>query len=284
MLVEKDLERSVLTRLPPPSPHLTAAVSVSVCGGKVVKKRFFVVASWLAFLNLSLAMPNCAADAAAGYDDDFAVSLVPADFFTQALGVGQFSADGVKLPGNVTDLCSLQAVSRPGSARCVASAGAHCGSAALWGGPRQGLLPSIEAAAALAVTAGLDQDLNTMVGTPFLTLVNQSKTPALSAAIDRAAGNVLRLKFAAGLFDRPHANTSRWGARDSPAARELAREAAEQSVVLLINRPVDGQKALPLDRAAVKRIAVIGPNGDQMDNTLGDCERSHGQPQPSCHV
>ena len=144
----------------------------------------------------------------------------------------------------------------------------------------QKVVPSIEAAAALAVTAGLDQDLNTMVGTPFLTLVNQSKTPALSAAIDRAAGNVLRLKFAAGLFDQPHANTSRWGARDSPAARELAREAAEQSVVLLINRPVDGQKALPLDRAAVKRIAVIGPNGDQKDNTLGDCERSNGRPQP----
>ena len=103
-------------------------------------------------------------------------------------------------------------------------------------------------------------------------------------AIDRAAGNVLRLKFAAGLFDQPYANTSRWGARDSPAARELAREAAEQSVVLLINRPVGGQKALPLDRAAVKRIAVIGPNGDQKDNTLGDCERSNGRPQPSCHA
>ena len=61
---------------------------------------------------------------------------------------------------------------------------------------------SIEDAAELAVTAGLDQDLNNIDGTPFGTLVNQSQTAELSAAIDRAAGNVLRLKFAAGLFDQ----------------------------------------------------------------------------------
>ena len=110
----------------------------------------------------------------------------------------------------------------------------------------QKVVPSIEAAAALAVTAGLDQDLNTMHDTPFQTLVSQNKTPSLNAAIDRAAGNVLRLKFAARLFDQPLANVSRWSARDSPAAG-VAREAAEQSVVLLINRVVGGQQVLPPD-------------------------------------
>ena len=52
----------------------------------------------------------------------------------------------------------------------------------------------------LAVNAGLDQDLNTMQGTPFETLIAQPKTPALSAAIDRGASNVLRLK----LMQSPH--------------------------------------------------------------------------------
>ena len=126
---------------------------------------------------------------------------------------------------------------------------------------------SIEDAAALAVTAGLDQDLNNIDGTPFGTLINQSQTAELSAAIDRAAGNVLRLKFAAGLFDRPLANESLWTERDSAPARQLARLAAEEGAVLLINR-----NTLPLGKKSEKamRLAVIGPNADQKDNTLGD--------------
>tara|TARA_B110001452_G_scaffold56973_1_gene44188 strand:+ start:76 stop:2610 length:2535 start_codon:yes stop_codon:yes gene_type:complete len=127
---------------------------------------------------------------------------------------------------------------------------------------------SIEDAAALAVTAGLDQDLNNIDGTPFGTLVNQSQSAELSAAIDRAAGNVLRLKFAAGLFDQPLANESLWVERDSAPARQLARLAAEEGAVLLINR----NKTLPLEKKSQKpmRVAVIGPNADQKDNMLGD--------------
>jgi len=49
----------------------------------------------------------------------------------------------------------------------------------------QKVASSLEDAAKLAVTAGLDQDLNTMVGTPYLTLVGQHKTAELNASIDR---------------------------------------------------------------------------------------------------
>eukprot|EP01051_Picozoa_sp_SAG22_P004739 SAG22_NODE_262_length_13373_cov_11.716965_1_plen_695_part_00 len=141
---------------------------------------------------------------------------------------------------------------------------------------------SHEAAAALAATAGLDQDLSSMVGTPYTTLAKQKqKTPALVAAIDRAAGNVLRLKFAAGLFDSPLADSSLWHERDSPRARRLALEAAEEGIVLLVNRGA----ALPFLRsksgaqaaaaaaavaATPKRIAVIGPLADDKESTLGD--------------
>ena len=42
------------------------------------------------------------------------------------------------------------------------------------------------------------------------------------------------------------------------AARALAREVAARSVVLLKNDPVDGAPVLPLDRAAVRSVALIG--------------------------
>ena len=137
----------------------------------------------------------------------------------------------------------------------------------------QKVVGSAEAAAALAVTAGLDQDLNTMVNTPFSTLAGLSNmSAALRASIDRAAGNVLRLKFAARLFDTPLANLSLWPARDSPRARALARVAAEEGCVLLINRRrfAKGPPALPLAKTGPLKIAVIGPNADAKDNTLGD--------------
>ena len=67
------------------------------------------------------------------------------------------------------------------------------------------------------------------------------------------------------------------------AARALAREAAEEGIVLLINRPASAAATgsagsgsgslgltLPLSKRAIKNIAVIGPNGDAKDNTLGD--------------
>jgi hypothetical protein len=99
----------------------------------------------LNLLNLSVALSMCANTASASYDDNFGVSLVPADYYTSAAGVRPTSNT---LPVDYTNVttCNLQATSAPASARCLAGAGTHCGSATLWGGPRSGLLPSIEAA------------------------------------------------------------------------------------------------------------------------------------------
>jgi len=62
----------------------------------------------------------------------------------------------------------------------------------------------------------------------------------------------------------PYAATP-FGENDSPAHRALALEAARKSIVLLRN---DGG-ALPL-RRGLRRIAVIGPNADDVDVLLGN--------------
>jgi hypothetical protein len=90
----------------------------------------------LNLLNLSVVLPKCANSVSASYDSAFGVTLVPADYYTSTSG----------LPNAESTSCSLLASSSPASARCGAAAGAHCGSASLWGGPRSSLLPSIEAA------------------------------------------------------------------------------------------------------------------------------------------
>ena len=91
----------------------------------------------LTFLNLSIALPQCGNTVGAAYDVEFGLSLIPADFET--------ATSGVTAPSDVV-ACTLLASSYPSSARCIANGGAHCGAASLWGGPRKGLLPSIEAA------------------------------------------------------------------------------------------------------------------------------------------
>jgi beta-glucosidase len=76
------------------------------------------------------------------------------------------------------------------------------------------------------------------------------------AQIDTAVRRVLRMKFLAGLFENPYADAKYAAAiTNNEEARALATEAARKVVVLLKN---DG--TLPLKRAELKTLAVIGPN------------------------
>jgi beta-glucosidase len=82
--------------------------------------------------------------------------------------------------------------------------------------------------------------------------------------VDRAVRRQLSIRFRLGEFDPesdPYAHTP-WDAVGSPAHRELARQAATESVVLLKNEG----GVLPLTPSAGGRIAVVGP----LANTL--CE------------
>jgi len=57
---------------------------------------------------------------------------------------------------------------------------------------------------------------------------------------------------------------------DSPAHRAVALEAARKAIVLLQNRG----RLLPLDKAALKRMAVIGPLADQIVKDIRHHDRS----------
>lgn len=86
--------------------------------------------------------------------------------------------------------------------------------------------------------------------------------------IDTAAGRELTARFRLGLFDP--ASLVPWSKigldqNDTPAHRALALKVAEESIVLLKN---DG--LLPLNRAKLKRIAVIGPNADAKKILFGN--------------
>jgi beta-glucosidase len=120
------------------------------------------------------------------------------------------------------------------------------------------------AAAALALTAGLDMELPGLdcFGAPLHELVEAGKVDL--ALVDRAVRRVLALKFELGLFDEPYVEEAGASAQFERAeSRALAGLLAEQSMVLLKN---DG--ILPLERGC--RLALIGPAADDARLLLGD--------------
>jgi len=145
----------------------------------------------------------------------------------------------------------------------------------------------LEQAAALAMAAGLDQELCNPTdgrGQAF-PLAARAVADGLmpQAALDRAAANALRAKFASGLFDgRAIVNGSDLALLDSPASRALARQVALEGAVLL--KADAGVLPLRLGAAAAAaaaapllRVAVIGPlagcagNESSCDATLSQC-------------
>jgi len=119
-------------------------------------------------------------------------------------------------------------------------------------------------AAALALTAGVDVELPTVncYGKPLLERVRSGEVS--ESLVDTALRRVLRQKQEAGLlspgFD-PSPPVLATGSIDlDPAAnRELAREIATQSLVLLTNREHDGGPSLPLPATAIASLGVVGP-------------------------
>jgi beta-glucosidase len=124
---------------------------------------------------------------------------------------------------------------------------------------------SAEEAAALAVRAGTDLNC----GGTYRALVGAVKRGLIAEAdIDRAVGRLFAARFRLGMFDPPALVP--WAqipmsVVDSPAHRELAKVAAQKSLVLLENRGA----VLPL-AAGVKGLAVVGPTADDEEVLLGN--------------
>lgn len=117
--------------------------------------------------------------------------------------------------------------------------------------------PDLKSAAVRALKSGVDFDLPD--GRAFKFLPEALEEGLITQAdIDQAVRRMLVIKFSAGLFETPYANADyAEKITDNAQARALALEAAQKSAILLKN---DG--ALPLDKNALNKIAVIGPNAD----------------------
>jgi len=118
---------------------------------------------------------------------------------------------------------------------------------------------SPDEAARLALAAGVDCDLPS--GGAYATLTQQVRDGRVAQqSIDAAVRRMLALKFRAGLFENSYADVAQALALTNDSeARDLARKAAQRSIILLKN---DGMLplSLPPAGAAKPRIAVIGPN------------------------
>ena len=132
-------------------------------------------------------------------------------------------------------------------------------------------------AARMALEAGLDVELpfTDCYGDPLREAVQQGKIP--ESLIDVSVRRVLAQKFALGLFENPYVDADAV-VFDTPEQRQLARQIAQKSIVLLKN---DGD-LLPLSKQ-IDSIAVIGPNADSVRNLFGDyaLPRAHRNPDRS---
>lgn len=118
----------------------------------------------------------------------------------------------------------------------------------------------------LALEAGLDVEL------PFVECYGENLIDAVKKGlvsekrVDEAVRRHLRMRLRMGLFEDPFvAESNACDVFEIAEQRELAREVARQSIVLLKN---EGQ-LLPLGRD-VKKIALIGPSANSTRNLLGD--------------
>ena len=128
--------------------------------------------------------------------------------------------------------------------------------------------------------AGMDQELcgpTDNRGQCFTLAADAVKDGLLAQqALDRAAANVLRSKFAVGLFDRPYSDPAATAIINSEAHREVAKRVVTEGAVLLKNSlaMAQGGRGLPLTLSASSTVAIIGPNADDAKSQCGGCASS----------
>lgn len=127
---------------------------------------------------------------------------------------------------------------------------------------RQHVAENIKEASKMAAAAGNDM---IMTSTQFYTAAIKLVQEGLldEKIIDGAVRNILRIKFSMGLFEQPE-KKGRPGCIGCIEHLEWSKRLARESIVLLENNGV-----LPF-KDNIKKIAVIGPNADDIRAQYGD--------------
>lgn len=122
---------------------------------------------------------------------------------------------------------------------------------------------TLDEAGIMALKAGVDADLGALAYENLEECLN-SGTISIDD-IDRACRRILRMKFEMGLFENPYVDPkkSKKGVR-TEEHKQTALDVARQSVTLLKNE----NNTLPLPKTV--KVAVVGPNADNIYNQLGD--------------
>ncbi len=129
-----------------------------------------------------------------------------------------------------------------------------------------GFAEDLTHAAEIAIKAGSDMDMEGgAYETGLVELVEEGKVD--EELINEAVRRILRVKFKLGLFEDPYlySNPEAMAQIDRAAHREVARDVAKKSIVLLKNE----KNLLPLT-SKVKNIAVIGPLADDKNTPIGN--------------
>jgi beta-glucosidase len=132
----------------------------------------------------------------------------------------------------------------------------------------QGLAVDAQDAAIRALKAGLDMEMTPPMAAPAMKNIPAAlESGKISMAeLDNAVRYVLEAKVRMGLFEHPYVDEKGATAiEDDPEHLKLARIAAERSTVLLRNEG----GVLPLNQAAIRSIALIGPLADSARDMLG---------------
>ncbi len=125
---------------------------------------------------------------------------------------------------------------------------------------RHHVVANTNAAGVLAFNSGVDMELPEPSAFPALVAAVRSGRVSENE-INEAVARVLTAKFRAGLFEKPYIDETRADKDVGNAEHaKIARQVADEAIVLLKNQ----NGTLPLDAAKIKRLAVIGPNGNKM--------------------
>nr|WP_314860088.1 glycoside hydrolase family 3 N-terminal domain-containing protein [uncultured Undibacterium sp.] len=118
---------------------------------------------------------------------------------------------------------------------------------------------------AQAINAGIDMVMVPDNWKSFIanTMKQVERGEIAMSRIDDAVTRILRVKMRAGLFGKKPSANQYAGKQDALQARDLARQAVRESLVLLKNN----QQVLPLSRG--KKILVVGKSADSMINQSG---------------